>query len=393
MSIQTASEPSMTRHITQQDLGPLFVDSLHLASTAFSPFGERLVSYAAGSVRLGDGAREAAADQVFADAAATLARPDLRVEVVTGGGMMPMGGYRSYAARSGGDHVVSVVAGGDGWDVLVHESPRAWAAWSVRGVATVCTETIPNALPPVMSAGSFLLACHAIDVFRRLYLQGLLAHKPETSGVVSAAEFGTWLRESMAGSDIRWLLPAVVLLVPGLAGVLPEPRAEDFAYLVDHGVIATGKDKGADMIAYGEAGRLLGAEFARTWTLSAGMAVAVMRGGKEQTLHRVFNAGTGLANHLVRFEERDNGLDANHQALSSVELEQKLGELLLACWNVERDAASAPLPTATKPAPTIGTPTAASTKPPTGKSAKFCPGCGAPVKLGAKFCATCGRPL
>ena len=393
MSIQTAYEPTLTRHIALQDLGPLFVDSLHLVSTAFSPFGERLASYATGSVQPDDAARDAAADRAFADAAAILARPDLRVDVVTGGGMLPMGGFRSYAARSGGDSVVSVIAGGDGWDVLVHESPRAWAAWSVRNVATACMETVPNVLPPVMSAGSFLLACHAIDTFRRGYLQGLLAHKPETSGVVSAAEFGTGLKESVTSGDIRWLLPAVVVLVPGLAGVLPEPRAEDFGYLVDHGVIAAGKDKGMDVIAYGETGHLLGAEFAHTWTLSAGLAFTIMRGGKEQTLHRVFNAGTGLANHLVRFEERDGGLDANHQALTAVETEQKLGELLLACWNVKRDADSAPSPSVTKSISTADKATVAFSPPSTNKTPKFCPSCGAPLKPGAKFCASCGRPL
>ena len=376
-----------------EDLGPLLVDQLHLQATSFSPFAEALADYAAGSAALTEDGKALGGDDSFLAAAAVLARPDLRLDVLFGGGMQPLGSLRAYAAKNAGDRMVAVAPGDGEWDIRLFDGPRDVATWVAQQLGTAAPEGEPNMLTPPCTLSTLVAVFHTIDMFRRSAYQDLLEFRRSPDPVMTPQEFRSAAQASIRSQDIRWLLPSLLVLVPDLAAHLATMGDDGLEQAVGRDfLVGTTRAGGTDpVLLFGEAGRHMGAEVLQSWVGSVGFSVDVVAEGGARTLHRGYVASTGLANHWFRFEEKDGALDVTHQPLSQEQYAQKLGDLLLSAAVVDRRAdAAGPLVKPVKAAAPAGR---AKTQVAPAAEPKFCPGCGAPVKPGAKFCTVCGRPL
>ncbi len=380
------------------DLGTILVDQLHLQATGFSPFADALADYIPGSGTMNDIAERLANDAVFSTVAGVLARPDLCLELLVGGGMAPLGSIRVYASKAVGDMLVAIAPGDNEWDVRVFDTPRSCGGWFAYRTGTNTQEGEPNHLAPPCTLSTLVAAFHTIDAFRRTAYQDMLAYRRTVDPVTTPEEFRSSAVASIHSQDIRWLLPSLLVLVPSLAKDIGTMGSDGLEQAVKRGFLIGAKRAGGTdtVLLYGEAGAHMGSEFLRSWVSSCGYSLDVVGPDGPRTLQRGYIASTGLANHWFRFDQKDGVLQVYHQPLSLEQYTQNMGDLLLSGTIVQRQADAAGAFVKSKQ--TVSPRTASQDKktpatPAPAKTPKFCPGCGAPVKTGARFCATCGRPL
>jgi ribosomal protein L32 len=113
--------------------------------------------------------------------------------------------------------------------------------------------------------------------------------------------------------------------------------------------------------AFGEAGRLLGIEFLRTWWTAAALTLDLLEGNAIRKDQRIFVAPTAVANHWFTVKEVSGGAVVDCAPLTRLAMQQRLADLL---------ETSAPEP-----------------------PAAFCPSCGEKIQPGARFCRACGYRL
>jgi hypothetical protein len=384
--------------VRPSDLGAILVDQLHLQVTSFSPFAEILADYAPGSGSMGDTGRQLANDAGFARVAGVLARPDLRLELLVGGGMAPLGSLRAYASKATGNMLVVIAPGDSEWDIRLFDAPRSCAEWVARQTGTNTQEGEPNHLAPPCTLSTLVAAFHTIDAFRRTAYQDMLAYKRTVDPMITPEEFRSSAEAAIHSQDIRWLLPSLLVLNPGLVESIGMMGSDGLEQAVKRGFLVGAKRAGGTdtVLLFGEAGTHMGSEFLRSWVSSCGYSMDVVGPDGPRTLQRGYIASTALANHWFRFETKDDTLQVNHQPLSLEQYAQKMGDVLLSGTVVERQAGAAGAfvkPKQAVPSRSVSPEKTISANAAPTKTPKFCPGCGAPVKPGAKFCASCGRPL
>jgi hypothetical protein len=384
--------------VRPSDLGAILVDQLHLQTTSFSPFAEVLADYAAGSGAVSDGAQQLATDAAFVTAAGVLARPDLRLELLVGGGMAPLGSIRVYASKAAGNMLVAIAPGDGEWDIRLFDTPRSCAEWFARQTGTNTEAGEPNHLAPPCTLSTIVAAFHTVDAFRRTAYQDMLAYKRTVDPMITPEEFRSSAEAAIHSQDIRWLLPSLLVLSPTLAESIGTMGSDGLEQAVKRGFLIGAKRAGGTdtVLLFGEAGTHMGSEFLRSWVSSCGYSLDVVGPDGQRTLQRGYIASTALANHWFRFDTKDGTLQVNHQPLSLEQYAQKMGDLLLSGTVVERQAGAVGAfvkPKQTTPSRPVSQERTVSADAAPTKTPKFCPGCGAPVKPGAKFCASCGRPL
>lgn len=384
--------------VRPSDLGVILVDQLHLEATGFSPFAEALADYVPGSGTMDDTAGRLANDTVFSTVAGILARPDLRLELLVGGGMAPLGSMRIYASKAAGDMLVAIASGDGEWDVRVFDTPRSCGGWFAHQTGTNTQEGELNYLAPPCTLSTLVAAFHTIDAFRRTSYQDMLAYRRTVDPMITPEEFRSSAVASIHSQDIRWLLPSLLVLNPSLSEDIGTMGSDGLEQAVRRGFLIGAKRAGGTdtVLLFGEAGAHMGSEFLRSWVSSCGYSLDVVGPDGPHTLQRGYVASTGLANHWFRFDVKDSVLQVNHQLLSLEQYAQKMGDLLLSGMIVKRQADAAGAYVKLKqaaPAHAVSQEKPVSAEAVHTKTPKFCPGCGAPVKSGAKFCASCGRPL
>lgn len=178
-------------------------------------------------------------------------------------------------------------------------------------------------MPPACTLESFLMLLQAVDAYRRALMISMLKHEAADNLQMTAAEFNAGCQSSLQHRDTRWLAPAFVVLIPGFGEYRPSGGAESLKPAYDRGFLTTVMDASGkeQRIGFGEAGRAMGLEFARTWLMGAGMEARLPSPEGTRAIGRCFVAPTGLTNHFVSLETGPEGVvSANHQPLSASEL-------------------------------------------------------------------------
>lgn len=387
-----SGEPEAIYQINVLDIGPVILDTLRLSPSVFCPFEEELRSYSKGSTAVSDGALEAVKDEDFINALKTIANPDYRLEIIIGGGMVPLNGIRLYASKKTGlNSVVSVSPGfEDSHIIQLFNSPSDFAEWLTEVVAGKVEETAQNFMSPPLTLGSLLYVFQVIDAFRRVSYQNLLSFTTTPDPYILADEFQSTMITSMKSMDLRWLLPTFITLLPGFSDLNWDLQDEDLNYLGSHNLLIPAKEQGTGkgIFLFGEAGTVLGSEFFRSWISSAGYRVTVINSGGEQVLEQGYLAFTALANHFFKIEKSQNGAYLiNHHPLTTEGFFNRINELLSQTLNQNRNSDSAlPISAASVKAPTTEIPV-------TSQKTMFCTNCGAKLPEDSKFCTGCGKPI
>ncbi len=385
-----SEEPEAIYQINVSDIGPIFLDYLKLTPSAFCPFEEELRTYNKGSSIMSDGALGVVKDDDFINAIKIIANPDYRLEIIIGGGMVPLNGIRVYTSKKEGmNSVVSVSPGFENSHLLqFFNSPANFARWFTEVVAGKVEDTVQNFMPPPLTLGGLLYVLQAIDAFRRVSYQNLLEFKTTNEPYILTDEFQSSMITSMKSLDIRWLLPSFIALVPGLNEINWELKDEELNYLGSHDFLIPAKEQGSgkDIFLFGEAGTVMGSEYFRSWISSAGYRITVVSSKGEQVLEQGYMSFTALANHLFKIEKGNDGVwYLNHQPLTTEGFLKRFDELLSDTLKYERNSDGVlPISADSEKPPSIMT-TA------TSQISKFCTNCGAKLLDNSKFCTSCGK--
>ncbi len=282
-------------------------------------------------------------DPAFMASVELMARPAWMITFRMGGGDWPVQEL-CLCGRAVGTPVVGIrPSSPDTAEILRWESSSDFTSWWIGQYAQKSEETVPNFIPPSCSLEAFLMVLQSIDAFRRALMGSMLKHETVNNLQMTAADFNASCRSGMQTRDTRWLAPAFVVLVPGFGEYPLSGGAESLKIAHERGFLtltadASGKEQ---RIGFGEAGRSMGLEFARTWLMGAGMEARLPAPEGTRAIARCFVAPTGLTNHFVSLETRSDGaVDANHQPLTAGDLSARL----LAFLDSAAVASASPLP-------------------------------------------------
>ena len=370
--------------INRSDVGPIFVDRLQLQWNEWSPFSKDLAAYERGSKAASAGVDEVVSHPRFRTVAQIVTNPDLWMSHRTGGGSVNVSFFTACWSRStDSDAVVTVEPSFEGSVLLqLFATPVDYLAWWMELMTSKVSETTANFIPPLISLEALTYLLHAIDSYRRASFQSMLDFTPTEDPRIPSGDFVATMLDSIKSQDVRWLLPAFLLLTPGLDQYQFAPRDEDLSPLADHDfLVAEGDETGqSSFLRFGEAGKSMGVEFYRTWFMGVGFEITVLEAQKPRALRRAFLAPTALANHLFVLESDVNGgCTVNHQAFAVEQLATKIGEIL-------RQGLSSP----TTAAPVAQPETAEAAGGDHPAAASSCAACGGALGPDAKFCPSCG---
>lgn len=297
----------------------------------------------------------------FCRLARIAAEPDLYVINRIGGGSMALEEIRLHHKSSEGETVAAVAFSSEGSTIMGFENFRAYLDWWSERFTGKSDKDGIYFFPLKISLEEFLYILHTIDSFRRVsYLNQLNFVRTETP-TMEFEEFARTMADSVKSRDIRWLLPAFLVLTPGLGQYKMEIAPEQVSILAEQDytlTLAAGTD-GKKLLAFGETGKNLGVEFFRSWLMASGFEINAAGEGGSAAADRIFIAPTALTNHYWHMESAEGGRAlVNHRSCTAEELKTALAGLFEKA----------------------------------GKQG-FCCQCGAKLPAGAAFCGSCGAKV
>lgn len=316
--------------IKRDDVGPIFVDRLNAKPNMMSGIQAAVADYQPNAVPLSEDAKKLIEDATFAEAARTIAHPQIMIRYRVGGGTVNLE-ESVLNARYDSDVVILSTPNVRGAFYLqIFENMDRFTTWWVDSFAGNIEETTANYIPPKSELGELIYIFAAIDHYRRVTYQNLLAHQTPAHVKVNMDAFKENLRRELQQKDIRWLLPAFFATTPGIGKYTPDiaPKHAEKLLTLQFFRYVTDKKTDETFMTFGEAGSMMGVEFLRTWLLCAGFEVNVITGQGPKDVLRFFIAPTGLTNHFISFEGDDpRSCTANHQAMTSEQLKYRMKTL------------------------------------------------------------------
>lgn len=321
--------------IEQADIGTLFAGDTGLPNSG-SAFYKAAQTAGSGTERKAVHGG-LLADGDFLRAARIIARPDLS-GTIRFAGAQGLTEIRLHRRKSEGEYVVATEQRADGsLTISVFDGYKAWLVWWANGFAGVSDVPAANYIPPKVSLEEFMFILHAVDSFRRVSYQNMLSHVFTDRAYIKIPEFLRSMADSLKSLDIRWLLPAFLVVTPGVEQYQTDIDPQNIAVLLQHEFFTEGKlASDEDVLVFGEAGQIMGVEFFRSWFTSCGIEIKVAGPDGFMEAERLFIAPTILGNHFTRLEGAENGKAmVNHQVYTTEQLTFKLDELFVRAFAID----------------------------------------------------------
>lgn len=316
---------------------------------------------------------------VFLSVARTLADPKVVIQAIKGGGSLHIEKFFLLKAPIGW---VVVLKDSKTQAVLSFESAVLLAQWLAVTFGVICEGLSRNLLQDPMRPETFAIVLHALDGYRRIRMESMLTYH-QIADSLPTEEFIASYTVACQSGDLRWLLPAVRMLVPrasrNLALTTMDLSALSELAIADR-VDAEGQ---MDRLVFRPEGKALGIAFATSWMYGLGLSKLSGEGGQGKDL---LLTPTSLGNHVFVL----NDTDIRHQLYTQPQLENALSEWLGQYPDEVKPATLvSTIPPVAEPSITV-TPTASSTP---SAPVNFCNKCGNRLSPGIKFCGKCGNKV
>jgi hypothetical protein len=284
----------------------------------------------------------------FQRAAGILANPLIRLSAAKGGSTLAVEPFTVFGipASSGMEFAV-VLRPGDASLVLYFASIEAFLVWWTDLFACQANTPVINTLVPALPVEEFTFILHVLDSFRRIHIESMLLYHPLKESRISVDNFMASFEVALNSGDVRWLMPALFSLTPGLKGTLLDlhPEIIDTAEALHFISRTKNPDNGADELRYLDPGLALGYEFATSWIFGLGLSVEILTVDGIIVLFREFLAPTAFSNHLFSVEKGKAGLDMfTHFAQTLDEYRQHMTALLKEAGGKASEPVAVPSP-------------------------------------------------
>jgi hypothetical protein len=313
---------------TGDELAKVILGNLGLKCNKLSQFSSVPAVVSSSS----ENATQAVSFPLFRRAAEILANPCLKFSCAKGGGTLAVESFNVYGCSTpAGTELVAVLRPENVSIVLYFATVESFLEWWTDLFA--CKENTPiiNCLVPELPLEEFVFIMHVVDTYRRINMQSMLLYRPLKENKISVNDFMATFEVALGSGDVRWLMPAVFSVTPGLKEIILDlhPEIVDTAEALCFIKRTKNPNTGEDELIYLEPGITLGYEFATSWMFGFGLSVEVLAREEIQLVAREFLAPTSFSNHLFTIVKGNSGLEMfTHFALTLNEYSKHITGLL-----------------------------------------------------------------
>jgi hypothetical protein len=326
MDIQTNKPVAFA--FTGDELNKVIIGNLGLKCNKLSQLSSAIPVVASSS----ENATQAVSLPLFRRAAEILANPGVKLSCAKGGSTLAVESFNVYGcATPAGMELVAALRPGDVSLVLYFATVETFLEWWTDLFACKENNPVTNYLVPELPLEEFTFILHVLDAFRRIHMQSMLLYRPLKESRISINEFMASFEVALNSGDVRWLMPALFSITPGLKDILLDlhPDIIDTAEALHFIKRTTNPNNGGDELLYLDPGIALGYEFATSWLFGLGLAAEVLTGDEVSMVAREFLAPTALSNHLFTIVKGNSGLEMfTHFALTLEEYRKHMAALL-----------------------------------------------------------------
>ena len=340
--------------------------------TLFEDFREK------NSVELSQESQALAQDEDFQKLASIIAGPTGIVIIRTGGGTVAYEVQYLYLNR--GDEVAVVgMTQEDKYGLILFENLEAFMNYWTSVFGGKGEAVLPNILSGDMTVEGLMFVLHCLDYYRINTYKDMLSYGDGSVMPPTVEAFADSMAMAMKSEDVRWLLPSLLNLLPGLSRYDFEIKADDIRVLMEKGLIS-GVDPTSGTMVYSVDGSALAAEFYRSWISACGMELWQVKDSGLEPLLELFTAPTALANHFFTISQGPEGESVvTHVPLSNAAYGFTLAGIVEEAYEQKAlDSTEESYEDEVKADET---------------SEKFCAHCGKALKPDAKFCQHCGNKV
>lgn len=287
-----------------------------------------------GGIKLSQEAQELAKDADLKASAAVLAQPDLKLSLHRGGSTIPFEVSSLYIKKvRTGYHTVYLQQDGLLLSVVFFDSiPKYCEFFAAQNAASVTIQPV-NLLKAPMQLENLVFVFNLADCYRRAYLNNLLQDASELVEAIYEDEFIAILEKELKSKDVRWLLPSLLTLVPGMEKFRLEFSGEQLELAEAMDFVSRGKNPRDKRPIYylGSAGKYMGLEFTLFWKHAVGFEVTGINktSGKITSLGSYYFAPTAEANHFLSIKPGDGeSAKCTHEALTTAHTAHYLQKIL-----------------------------------------------------------------
>lgn len=275
-------------------------------------------------------------DSDLKSVAQILANPILKVQFNKGGTAIPIQSFSAYFSKEYGQAKCVVLYKEErGMNAIFLKSIDDFAGFFAGQNASVVMNSPLNIISGEegMPIEALIAIFNLTDCYRRAYLNTMLSNSEEPVRAIFEEEFMAVLENSLKSGDIRWLLPSLLRLVPGLSNSVLEFKADQLDLLERLTFIRRVADPNTHKPIYslGGSGQYMGLEFTHFWKYAVGFDISKL-GNDNKSVERMakyYFAPTDEANHLISIKGEKDNLVCLHDALSFDEVVVKMKEILL----------------------------------------------------------------
>jgi|GEM_PF-2806292 len=176
----------------------------------------------------------------------------------------------------------------------------------------------------------FIFLLNIIDSVRRRYLSSLLNGKNIAVEHISLETYQSELDFNLKNSDVRWLLPSALRLIPKVHQFKMAFDPREFQFEMPHQLVTLyqGDDQSEVMFFLSDAIKKLSLTFTHHWKYAIGFDVQNLI-QPEMLMKRFYLAPTNEANHLFEIDEPLEAGICHYEALSFDVLLSKIEDIFI----------------------------------------------------------------
>lgn len=319
-----------------------------------------------------EGFKLLAESSFFSKIARNLLESDIKISFRMGGNFADIDQYYAFFSSKDSSVLLEFTNGQGEIILMLFDDEKTFLKWWTDAYASEGMVNYKPIFQEILDIEVLVCILHSLDIYKRYYMESMFAYRKMGEVSISTTDFVKLLKQSLASSDIRWCLPSLFKVAPGLRSGKLSLKQEHIKKLEELGFMTR---DGKLILTMTDKGKAMGNEFLTSWIGSIGLEVSSLVNGQEKTLSQIFMTSTAFTNHMVMLEAADGiNYRFRHEALKREAVVSTLHKWIKTLYQHSSED-SVP--------PSVNN----------DRKSKFCGHCGSMLYPGKKFCTNCGAKL
>lgn len=319
-----------------------------------------------------EGFKSLAESLVFSKISRNLLEPDIKISFRMGGNFAAIEQYYAFISLKDSSVLMQFTNSQGEIVLMLFNDEKDFLEWWTGVYASEGMDNYKSIFPDILDIEVLVCILHSIDIYKRYYMESMFDYRKMGEVSISTTDFVKLLKQSLASSDIRWSLPSLFKVAPGLRSGKLSLKQEHIKKLEELGFVTVDSKL---ILTMADKGKAIGNEFLTSWIGSMGLEVSSLVNGQEKTISQMFMTATAFTNHMVILEAADGmNYRFRHEALKRDAVASAIQKWIKTLYqHSSKDLVPPPVNDDRK--------------------SKFCGHCGSKLYPGKKFCTNCGAKL